>query len=172
LRNPVFYATLGRALLGILGAIGGPVTMFKGLAQMGDLVAHRDDYAVGQLTLIVLVKIVALIIAAAAGFRGGRIFPSVFIGVAIGVLANALIPDVPLTIAVSAGALGMVLAVARDGWIALFIAVALTGGVVVLPVLCIAVLPSWLVVSRAPEMIVHGKTEATPQPDAATIAAR
>jgi hypothetical protein len=49
----------------------------------------------------------------------------------------------------------MVLAVARDGWIALFVAVAVTGGVTVIPLLCIAILPTWLLVSRGPEMIVH-----------------
>jgi len=48
-----------------------------------------------------------------------------------------------------------VLAVSRDGWISLFIAVAVTGSIPVLPVLCIAVLPAWLLVSRGPEMIVH-----------------
>jgi len=62
---------------------------------------------------------------------------------------------VPLTVAIGAGVLGMVLAVSRDGWISLFIAVAVTGSIPVLPVLCIAVLPAWLLVSRGPEMIVH-----------------
>ncbi|WP_308467149.1 ion channel protein [Rathayibacter soli] len=162
LRNPVLYITLGGVLLGVLGAIGGPITLFKGLSQMGQLVAQRADYGAGQLALIVAVKIVALVIAAAAGFRGGRIFPAVFIGVAIGLFASALIPGIPLAVAVSAGVLGMVLAVARDGWIAIFVATAVTGGIVVLPVLCIAVLPVWLLVSRAPRMIVVEPAEQVP----------
>ncbi|GAB3606922.1 hypothetical protein GCM10027413_23310 [Conyzicola nivalis] len=48
--------------------------------------------------------------------------------------------------------------VARDGWISLFIAVAVAGGTAILPVLCIAILPAWLLVSRGPEMIVHEKS--------------
>jgi H+/Cl- antiporter ClcA len=155
LRNPVFYVTVGGVLLGILGAIGGPITLFKGLEQTGELATNRADYSAGQLALIVVVKLVALVIAAAAGFRGGRIFPAVFIGTAVGVLANALVPGIPVALAIGAGVLGLVLAVSRDGWIALFIAAAVTGSFVVLPVLCIAILPTWLIVSRAPEMIVH-----------------
>jgi H+/Cl- antiporter ClcA len=159
LRAPVFYITLGGVLLGLLGAIGGPLTLFKGLHQMTDLVDQRESIATGTLVLIVATKVLALLVSAAAGFRGGRIFPAVFIGVALGVLANALVPTIPASAAVAGGVLGMVLAVSRDGWIALFIAVAVTGGTTILPVLCIAILPAWLVVSRGPEMIIHVFTD-------------
>jgi H+/Cl- antiporter ClcA len=159
LRNPVLYVTLGGMVLGVLGIIGGPITLFKGLEQTATLVIDRDDYDSGQLFIIVAVKIVALVIAAAAGFRGGRIFPAVFIGAAIGVLANAIVPGVPIVVAIAGGVLGMVLAISRDGWIALFIAVAVTGSVTVLAVLCIAILPTWLLVSRAPGMLVRVPAE-------------
>lgn len=155
LRNPVLYVTLGGAALGVLGVIGGPITLFKGLEQTATLVVDREDYSSGQLVVIVAVKLVALVIAAAAGFRGGRIFPAVFIGTAIGVLANALLPGIPIVVAIAGGVLGIVLAVSRDGWIALFIAVAVTGSVTVLAILCIAILPTWLIVSRAPEMLAQ-----------------
>lgn len=155
LRNPVLYVTLGGMLLGLLGVIGGPITMFKGLAQMGELIDRRDQYSAGAVMLIVVVKVLALVVSAAAGFRGGRIFPAVFIGVAVGVFATAVIPGIPAAVAVAGGVLGAVLAVSRDGWIAMFIAVAVTGGLTVLPALCVAILPTWLLVSRGPEMIVH-----------------
>lgn len=158
LRNPVLFVTAGGAILGILGAIGGPVTLFKGLSQMSQLVDERGHETTAQLALIVAVKLVALVVAASAGFRGGRVFPAVFIGVAVGVLANAIVPSVPLTVAVAAGVLGVVLAIARDGWIALFIGVAVTGGVMVLAVLCVAILPAWLLVTRAPEMLVPAES--------------
>ncbi|MGA1836188.1 ion channel protein [Herbiconiux sp. 11R-BC] len=164
LRNPLLYVGLGGVILGVLGAIGGPITLFKGLSQMAQLVGERDQLTVGTLALIVAVKVVALVISAAAGFRGGRIFPAVFIGAAVGVLANAVLPGIPLPVAVAAGVLGMTLAISRDGWIALFVGVAVTGSVVVLPLLCIAVLPAWLLVSRAPEMIVHHPEDAPAQP--------
>ncbi|HEY4269016.1 MAG TPA: ion channel protein [Galbitalea sp.] len=155
LRNPAIYVTAGGILLGVLGVIGGPITLFKGLAQMGELVVNRHDYDPGQLALIIVIKVIALVIAAAAGFRGGRIFPSVFIGAAIGILANAIVPGIPLPLAVASGILGVVLAVSRDGWVALFIAVVVTGSLTALPLLCVTILPIWLMVSRAPKMIVQ-----------------
>ncbi|MFF1632907.1 ion channel protein [Leifsonia sp. NPDC058248] len=154
LGHPLIYITLGGIVLGVLGALGGPITLFKGLEQMGELVQSRADYTAWQLVGIVGVKLVALVVAASAGFRGGRIFPAVFIGAAVGVLANALVPSIPLAVAVGAGVLGLTLAIARDGWIALFIAAAVTGSAAVIPLLILVILPTWLMVSRAPLMLI------------------
>ncbi|MNL70212.1 putative ion channel protein [compost metagenome] len=46
------------------------------------------------------------------------------------------------------------LAIARDGWVALFVAVAIVDDISVLPMLCIIVLPAWLVVTKAREMLI------------------
>ena len=71
-------------LLGILGLIGGPITMFKGLEQIGELLQDPGAYDGTQLAVIAGIKILALLVAAGALFRGGRIFPATFIGVALG----------------------------------------------------------------------------------------
>ena len=76
--------TAGGFLLGILGIVGGPITLFKGLEQMKELTANAGAYSAGGMGWVALVKLAALVIAATCGFRGGRIFPSVFIGVALG----------------------------------------------------------------------------------------
>jgi H+/Cl- antiporter ClcA len=149
------YIGLGGVVLGLLGALGGEITLFKGLDQMGELITNAGSYTGFQLASIFGVKLLALAVAGASGFRGGHIFPAVFLGVAFGMYAHVLVPEVPLTLAVGAGVLGLVLAIARDGWIALFIATVVTGSVVVLPLLCVAILPAWLIVSRAPEMVVR-----------------
>ena len=149
-------------VLGLVGAIGGPITLFKGLQQMGELVQNRADYSPGQLALIAVVKFVALLVAASAGFRGGRVFPSVFIGAALGTLAAALVPGIPLQVAVASAVLGMTLAVTKDGWIAIFVGVAVTSNLLVLPILCLAVLPAWLMVTRAPEMLIKPAPTVTP----------
>ncbi len=154
LRSPVLFTTLGGLLLGVLGIIGGQITLFKGLEQTGELIENPGDYTSGQLALFAVVKIVALLIAASAGFRGGRIFPSVFIGVALGLFFQSLIPGMPMGLAISCGAMGIVLLATRDGWIALFIGVALTGDLTLLPMLCVIVLPTWLLVTKAPAFSV------------------
>lgn len=159
LPHPLLMLVVGGVLLGILGAIGGKVTLFKGLDQMGELAATVGDYTVAGLIVIVLVKIGALLVAATSGFRGGRIFPSVFVGLAIGEVAHAVDNDIPLALAVGCGILGFVMAVNRSGWLALFLAVAVVGQVSVLTLLCLIILPVWLLVSARPEMI------ASPTPD-------
>ena len=42
LRNPLVYVSLGGLLLGVLGAVGGELTLFKGLDQTGVLLADVD----------------------------------------------------------------------------------------------------------------------------------
>ena len=92
LRHPIIITTVGGLILGILGFIGGPITMFKGLTQMGELLQDPTQYDAGQLAVIAGIKIVALLVAASALFRGGRMFPATFIGVALGLMVSALFP--------------------------------------------------------------------------------
>ena len=171
LRHPVLYLGVGGLLLGLLGVIGGPITLFKGADQSIELVTNAGTYTSGELTLMAVVKMGALLIAGAASFRGGRIFPALFVGIALGMLAHVLFPAIPLTLAVSAAVLGHVLAVARNGWLAIFIAAVIAGGGEILGPLCVIVLPVWLLVTRAPEMIVHLKRVPDAEASSATTSA-
>jgi H+/Cl- antiporter ClcA len=172
LRHPLLITLAGGVVLGLLGAAGGPITLFKGLQQMSTLVVDRADYSNGQLVLIIIVKLAALLVAASAGFRGGRVFPAVFIGAALGTLAVALVPAVPLPVAVAAAVMGITLAVTRDGWIAIFVGVAVTQNLLVLPILSLAVLPAWLMVTKAPEFLITPKAIRRTSPRAAGDAGR
>lgn len=165
LRRPVLIATAGGLVLGLLGVIGGPITLFKGLDQMGELFSDPDAYDPGQLVVIILVKLAALLVAASAAFRGGRVFPAAFVGAAIGLLAHALVPDLPIALAVASALIGILLVVTKDGWLALFVAAAIAGDLALLPWLCVIILPAWLMVSRAPEFrIVPGEPASAPAP--------
>ncbi len=152
MRNPVLYTTLGGAVLGALAIIGGPLTMFKGFEETTELLQHPGAYSTGQLAAMAGIKALALLVAAGAGFRGGRIFPVVFIGAALGLLATALIPDLPIALAVACAVMGMTLVASRDGWIAMFVGIAVVGDPGVLPLLCVIVLPTWLIVTKAPAL--------------------
>jgi len=155
LRNPVLALTAGGMILGVLGAIGGEITLFKGLDEMKELTAAAAGKTTAQLALITVVKLAALLVAASCGFRGGRIFPAVFIGVGVGLTVNSALPDIPLAVALASGVLGAVLVVARNGWLALFMAATTVADIQVLPVLCFVILPLWLLVARRPEMLIH-----------------
>jgi H+/Cl- antiporter ClcA len=165
IRNPVVMATLGGLVLGLLGAVGGTITLFKGLEQVKELSETVDQYSSWRLFVFTVVKLAALVIAATSGFRGGRIFPSVFVGVALGLCASSIYSGIPPALAVAAGVLGVVLVVSRDGWMALFVATVMVGDVTVLPVLIVVMLPAWLLVVGAPPMqIVPAPTPPPPDP--------
>ena len=153
LGSPLVIATAGGVLLGILGAIGGPISLFKGLQQMHELTEVADTWTVGALALVGIVKLVAMLLAGTSGFRGGRIFPAVFVAVAFGVTINAAFPQVPEAVAISASLIGMLVAVTRSGFLALFMAALMVGHPEMIPMLCLIVLPAWLVVTGRPQMI-------------------
>jgi H+/Cl- antiporter ClcA len=153
LGSPLVIATAGGALLGVLGAIGGPITLFKGLEQMHELSADVDAYTVGGLALVAIVKLLALLVAGTTGFRGGRIFPATFVAVALGLTIHAAFPQVPEAVALAASLIGMLLAVTRSGFLALFLAALMVGHPEMLPLLCLIILPAWLVVTGRPEMV-------------------
>lgn len=152
LRRPVLALTAGGLLLGLLGALGGHLTLFKGLDEMKVLAGDPDGWSAGGFAVMAVIKTVALVIAATCGFRGGRIFPAVFSGVALGLCAHALVHSVPPALAVSCAVLGMLLAITRQGWLSLFTAAVLVSDMAVLPLLCIATLPAWLLVTGRPQM--------------------
>jgi H+/Cl- antiporter ClcA len=115
--------------------------------------------ALGFLALAV-VKLVAMLVGASASFRGGRIFPVVFVGVALGFAVSTAFPAVPPALAVGAATTGILVAATRSGWLSVFIAVAVVSNVAVLPALIAAMLAAWLLVSNRPQLIARDRPEA------------
>ncbi|MER7379110.1 ion channel protein [Streptomyces lanatus] len=152
LRHPMVALPVGGVVLGLLGALGGHLTLFKGLEEVGELAADPDGWSAGEFATMTVVKLAALVVAASCGFRGGRIFPAVFVGAALGLTAHALVSDVHPAVGVSAGVLGVLLAITRQGWVSLFTAAVLVASPSIIALLCIASLPAWLLVTGRPQM--------------------
>lgn len=152
LRHPMLALPVGGLVLGLLGALGGHLTLFKGLDEVGEIAADPDGWSAGEFATMTVVKLAALLVAASCGFRGGRIFPAVFVGAAFGLCAHALVPGVHPALGVAAGVLGMLLAITRQGWVSLFTAAVLVSSPAILALLCIASLPAWLLVTGRPQM--------------------
>lgn len=161
IKNPVLMLGVGGFILGILGVIGGPVSLFKGLDEMQQMVMNQA-FSTSDYFLLAVIKLAALVIAAASGFRGGRIFPAVFVGVALGLMLHEHVPAVPAAITVSCAILGMVLVVTRDGWLSLFMAAVVVPDTNLLPLLCIVMLPAWLLLAGKPMMIVNHPKQQPP----------
>jgi H+/Cl- antiporter ClcA len=156
LKNPVLILGVGGFVLGMLGALGGPQTLFKGVDEMQQL-AFGQTWTVYDYFLFAVIKLAALVIAAACGFRGGRIFPAVFVGVTLGLMLHEHVDAVPAAVTVSCAVLGMVLVVTRDGWLSLFMAAVIVPDTQLLPLLCIVMLPAWLLLAGKPLMVAGPK---------------
>jgi H+/Cl- antiporter ClcA len=154
LKHPVLILGVGGFLLGILGIIGGPLTLFKGLDEMQQM-AFSQTLGASDYFMLAVIKLAALVVAAASGFRGGRIFPAVFVGVALGLMLHAHVEAVPAAITVSCAILGLVLVVTRDAWLSLFMAAVVVPDATLLPLLCIVMLPAWLLLAGKPMMIAN-----------------
>ena len=154
LKHPVLILGAGGLILGILGVIGGPLTLFKGLDEMQQM-AFSQTLGASDYFMLAVIKLAALVVAAASGFRGGRIFPAVFVGVALGLMLHAHVEAVPAAITVSCAILGLVLVVTRDAWLSLFMAAVVVPDSTLLPLLCIVMLPAWLLLAGKPMMIAE-----------------
>ncbi|EIQ0045228.1 ion channel protein [Escherichia coli] len=161
MKNPVLVLGIGGFILGILGVIGGPVSLFKGLDEMQQMVANQA-FSTSDYFLLAVIKLAALVVAAASGFRGGRIFPAVFVGVALGLMLHEHVPAVPAAITVSCAILGIVLVVTRDGWLSLFMAAVVVPNTTLLPLLCIVMLPAWLLLAGKQMMMVNRPKQQPP----------
>ncbi len=107
-RSPLLLtAVAGLIIAGLAIAFseitGHPVSdvLFSGQDEVGGVVAHASAYSVGALLALLAFKGLAYAISL-AGFRGGPIFPAIFLGAAAG-LAAAHLPGFETTPAVAVG---------------------------------------------------------------------
>ena len=105
-RNGIVVPLLvGGLLVGLLAqlatafGVAAEDVLFSGQASIPALVS---EYSVVALVVLVLAKAVAYVISLAAGFRGGPIFPAVFLGVGVAAFAVQLFGTSP-TFAVAIG---------------------------------------------------------------------
>ena len=82
------------AVVGVLYLIGGSTVQFSGSQGSGQLILRADEYGAWALAGIALVKLLVTAWCLAAGYRGGLVFPSVFVGVAASLCVAAFAPSV------------------------------------------------------------------------------
>ncbi len=160
--HPVLMLTAGGLLLGLLGALGGEVTLFKGLTQMQELPGLAATTTAAGFLVMAGIKLLAMLVAATSGFRGGRIFPALFVGVALGFAIHSLWDAVPLALAVGSAVVGIVVAATRNGWLSVFMAIAVVPQVSLLTGLLLATLAAWLVVTNRPPLLAPADPPVSP----------
>jgi H+/Cl- antiporter ClcA len=118
--------------------------LYSGQSAMDPLLAGRAGYSVAALALLVACKSLAYS-ASLGGFRGGPIFPSMFIGAAGGIALSHL-PGLSLTAAFAMGIGAMSAAMLKLPLTAVLLATLLLGkqGVTVMPLVIVAVVVSYV----------------------------
>jgi H+/Cl- antiporter ClcA len=101
LRNrPIVLGLVGGLLIGAIGWAM-PLTLFAGTTQLATALDRAPAFGAGLLALLVVGKIASTGISFGTGFYGGPIFPLIFIGGVAGAAVHALIPSIPLGLAVA-----------------------------------------------------------------------
>ncbi len=109
----VLKATLGGVGIGVIALVAGEETLFSGEHELEVLLSDPGAYSARALLLILGGKLLALALSLETGFRGGRIFPVLFIGATVGFITSDVFERVPLAVAVACGMAGAAVAIMR-----------------------------------------------------------
>jgi H+/Cl- antiporter ClcA len=118
--------------------------LFSGQAALPELVAHASDYSVGVLVLLAACKTLAYGLSLSA-FRGGPVFPAMFIGAVLGI-AMAGLPGMSLAPGIAMGIGALCAAMLRLPLTSTLLATLLLGadGVSVTPQVVVAVVVAFV----------------------------
>lgn len=146
--------------------------LFSGQSALSPLIQHAGSYTVGTLVLLVLCKGLAYGISLGS-FRGGPIFPALFVGAAGGIALSHL-PGLPLVpaVAVGLGAMSVVMLGLPLTSVLLATLLLFSDGLAVTPLVIVAVVVAYVVAARiepaddtAAEAGTAGDAETSPGTD-------
>jgi H+/Cl- antiporter ClcA len=155
--RPTAALVVGGLLVGALAvafraAADRPVelVLFSGQASLPEVLAESSS---AVLVLLVVAKALAYGLSLGVGFRGGPVFPALVLGVALGVLAELVLPGLAVVPAIVAGVAGSAAAVLRMPFFAVLVAALLAGPAAVdtAPIAILAAVIGWLLATAVPD---------------------
>jgi H+/Cl- antiporter ClcA len=122
--------------------------LFSGQDELPQLLQQSASYSVGALSLLVVCKALAYI-AALSGFRGGPIFPSMYIGAAGGLLLSHL-PGLPAVAGAAMGIAAVCVTMLRLPLTSVMLTTLFLGtdGIRVMPLVIVAAVVAFVVSTR------------------------
>jgi H+/Cl- antiporter ClcA len=166
---PVLGLLIGGLAIGFSEATDHPSSdvLFSGQDQLPDVVSNAASWSVGALLLLMLCKALAYAISLST-FRGGPVFPAMFIGAAGGVAAAEL-PGMELVPAVGMGIGAMCAVMLTLPLTSVLLATLLMGtdGLAAMPVVIVATVVAYVVTAHltpapAPDPAAAGGAAAAP----------
>jgi Voltage gated chloride channel len=142
---------------------GSSEVLFSGQSGLGPLIQHSATYTAGALLLLAACKALAYGLSLGS-FRGGPVFPALFVGAAGG-MALSHLPGLPLVPAVAMGLGAMSVVMLTLPLTSVLLATLLLGsdGLAVMPLVIVAVVVAYVVAAR-----IAPADEAATEPDART----
>jgi H+/Cl- antiporter ClcA len=124
--------------------------LFSGQDALPELVQDAADYSLGVIVLLIVCKAIAYALSLSA-FRGGPVFPSMFVGAALGIAASGL-PGMDLAAGIATGIGAMCAAMLRLPLTSTLLAVVLMGtdGVLVTPQVVVSVAVAFVIINVLP----------------------
>jgi H+/Cl- antiporter ClcA len=150
---------------------GSENVLFSGQNQLPGLVLQAGTWTVGALVVLIIAKSVAYAFSL-SGFRGGPVFPSMFIGAALGEAASHL-PGMVLvpSVAMGIGALATVMLKLPLTSTLLAVLLFASDGLSVTPLVIVAVVVAYVLSARLPQTPAElkrggttGRATGTPDP--------
>jgi H+/Cl- antiporter ClcA len=161
--RPIVAAVLGGLVAALVAYVVGDLTLFSGETELNQLIDQFDSLGTSKLIQITLGKMVAVLAVALTGFRGGLIFPMVFIGGSTGLVVASLSDGhIPIALGVACGMASVPMANLRFPLFTAVLVVAFTEPSLT-PLVATAAFGAYVLLANAPPLI-------TP-PDVATPAA-
>jgi chloride channel protein, CIC family len=147
---PVLGIAIAGLAIGFGEATDKPASevLFSGQSALGGVVSHASEWSVGALLLVVACKSLAYALSLSS-FRGGPVFPALFIGATCGVAASHL-PGLDLIPAAAMGIGAMSTVMLTLPLTSTMLATLLLGadGLQVMPVVIVAVVVAYVVTAR------------------------
>ena len=146
----------------------GENVLFSGQNQLPGLVLQAGTWTVGALVVLIVAKSIAYAFSL-SGFRGGPVFPSMFIGAALGEIASHL-PGMVLvpSVAMGIGALATVMLKLPLTSTLLAVLLFASDGLSVTPLVIVAVVVAYVLSARLPQTPAELKRGDADTPAAAT----
>lgn len=142
---------VGGLAVGLIAIVFGELTLFSGEHEISEVITEGEAMGLAALLVLAVGKVLAAAVSLSTGFRGGRIFPVLFIGGTLGMAVHVAFPAIPAALAVSTGMAGIGVTVLRAPLFLVTFLVLFTSPEMI-PLMLLAAITAWILTDGREEL--------------------